>query len=82
ERFSEIVLESRIRETLNDPRVQSWDDAAEIGRENGVTIKRRGRDVSYGMMLAQSDGALAEPARAHTRRGGVKDSGKGLGDGY
>ena len=82
ERFSEIVLESRIRETLNDPRVQSWDDAAEIGRENGVTIKRRGRDVSYGMMLAQPDGTIAEPARAHTRRGGIEGSEKGLGDWY
>lgn len=76
ERFSEIVLESRIRETLRDPRVQSWADAAEIGRENGVTIKRRGRDVSYGMMLALPDGTIADPARAHTRRG------KSLGEGF
>lgn len=76
EKFSEIVLESRIRETLNDPRVQSWDDATPIGRENGVTIARRGKDVSYGMMLADEDGALADPARAHTRRG------KSLGDGF
>src|SRR5690606_8699135 len=26
-------------------------------------------DVSFGMMTAQPDGTLAEPARAHTRRG-------------
>lgn len=82
EKFSEIVLESRIRETLNDSRVQSWDDAAAIGPDNGVTINRRGKDVSYGLMLSRPDGTIAEPARAHTRRGGIEGSGKGLGDGY
>lgn len=83
ERFSEIVLESRIRETLKDPRVQSWDDLVEVGRENRVVVGRRGKDITYGMMLAEPDGTIAEPARAHTRRGGVVGAKtQGLGDGY
>jgi len=76
ERFSEIELEARIRRTLADPRVQSWDDATAIGRENGVTVARRGQDVGYGMMLKKPDGSLAEPSRAHSRRG------QRLGDGF
>lgn len=76
ERFSEIVLESRIRESLDDPRARTWETLEDVGRENGVMIARRGADVSYGMMLADSAGDLAEPARAHRRRG------KGLGEGF
>ncbi|WP_418908924.1 relaxase/mobilization nuclease domain-containing protein [Glutamicibacter endophyticus] len=76
ERFSEIELEARIRRTLADPRLQSWDDATAIGREHGVTVARRGQDIGYGMMLRQPDGTLAEPSRAHTRRG------QRLGDGF
>lgn len=76
ERFSEIELESRITKALSDPRSKSWDDLTTVARIHGVTITRRGQDVSYGMMLSGADGALAEPARAHTRRG------KSLGDGY
>ncbi|MDQ0648605.1 hypothetical protein QFZ53_002801 [Microbacterium natoriense] len=76
ERFSEIVLESRIQAALSDPRSQSWDVLADVARTHGVTIAKRGQDVSYGMMLAQAEGAFAEPARAHMRRG------RSLGDGY
>jgi hypothetical protein len=76
ERFSEIELESRITKALSDPRSKSWDDLTAVARIHGVTITRRGQDVSYGMMLIGADGTLAEPARAHTRRG------KSLGDGY
>lgn len=82
ERFSEIVLETRITAALNDPRSRSWDELAEVGRLNGVAISRRGHDVSYGMMLEQPDGSLAGPARAHIRRGGIEGSGKGLGPGF
>lgn len=84
ERFSEIVLEERIRATLADPRIQSWEDLTEVSREYGLTVKQsaRGNDVSYGMMLEQPDGTLREPARAHTRRGGNKDKGNGLGEGF
>lgn len=84
ERFSEIVLEERIRATLADPRIQSWEDLSEVSREYGLTVKQsaRGNDVSYGMMLEQPDGTLREPARAHTRRGGNKDKGNGLGEGF
>lgn len=76
ERFSEIVLESRIEAALSDPRSRSWDTLADVARTHGVTIAKRGQDVSYGMMLAQAEGTFAEPARAHTRRG------RSLGDGY
>ncbi|WP_119697606.1 relaxase/mobilization nuclease domain-containing protein [Microbacterium halotolerans] len=82
ERFSEVVLESRIREALEDPRATSWEALAEIAPEHGATITPRGRDVSYGMMLARPDGTIAAPARAHIRRGGVEGSGKGLGAGF
>jgi len=82
EKFSEIELESRIRQALSDPRFRSWDEVAKVGREHGVTIAERGKDVSFGMMLAQPDGTIAEPARAHMRRGGRPGSGKGLGDGF
>lgn len=81
ERFSELELEARIRDSLNDPRATTWEGLDEVGREHGVTINRRGSDVSYGMMLAQPDGSLAEPARAHRRRGG-REPFKGLGDGF
>ncbi len=76
ERFSEIELEARIGRTLADPRLQSWEDAMAIGREHGVMVARRGQDVGYGIMLRQPDGTLAEPSRAHTRRG------QRLGDGF
>ncbi|WP_181158558.1 relaxase/mobilization nuclease domain-containing protein [Leucobacter massiliensis] len=76
ERFSEIELEGRVREVLADPRAQSWDEIQELGRQNGVTIGRRGQDVVYGMMLVEPDGSLSEPARAHRRRG------TGLGVGF
>ena len=84
EKFSEIELEGRIKDTLSDPRATSWETLAEIGRENRVTIEPRGeKDVTYGMMLAQPDGTIAEPARAHRRRGGVKGAkSPGLGDGF
>lgn len=83
EKFSEIELESRIKDTINDPRATSWEAVAEIGRQNHVTIDRRGKnDVTYGMMLAQPDGTIAEPSRAHRRRGGIEGSGKGLGRGF
>lgn len=82
ELFSEIVLESRITAALNDPRSRNWDELAEVGRLHGVAISRRGQDVRYGMLLEQPDGSLAEPVRAHTRRGGLEGSGKGLGAGF
>lgn len=82
ELFSEIVLESRITASLNDPRSRNWAELAEVGRFHGVAISRRGQDVRYGMLLEQPDGSLAEPARAHTRRGGLEGSGKGLGAGF
>lgn len=73
ERFSEIELEARVKTALADPRSRTWDELGDVGREHGVIIARRGSDVTYGMMLAQPDGSLAEPAPAHRRRG------KGLG---
>lgn len=84
EKFSEIELEARIKDTINDPRADSWEALAEIGRENRVTIAPRGdKDVTYGMMLAQSDGTIAEPSRAHHRRGGVEGAKTpGLGEGF
>lgn len=84
EKFSEIELEARIKDTINDPRADSWEAMVEIGRENRVTIAPRGdKDVTYGMMLAQSDGTVAEPSRAHHRRGGVEGAKTpGLGDGF
>lgn len=84
EKFSELELEGRIRSTLSDPRSTSWESVAEIGRENRVTIERRGsNDVTYGMMLAQPDGTVAEPAKNHRRRGGVEGAKtQGLGDGF
>ena len=69
ERFSEIELEARIRRTLADPSMQSWEDTTATGREHGVPVARRGHNVGYGMMLMQPDGTLTEPSRAHTRRG-------------
>lgn len=69
QRFSEIELEARVEDALSDPRATTWDQLDEIGRGHGVTIQRRGKDVSYGMMLADDDGELAEPSRAHRRRG-------------
>ncbi|WP_433676907.1 relaxase/mobilization nuclease domain-containing protein [Microbacterium gorillae] len=82
ERFSEVELEARVKEALSDPRFQSWDDLSAIAREYRVTIAARGQDVSFGMMLLQPDGTLAEPARAHVRRGGRPGTNKGLGDGF
>lgn len=76
QRFSELELEARITDSLHDPRSQSWEDLQQVGREHGVTIDRRGKDMTYGMILADSEGELAEPARAHRRRG------KGLGEGF
>ncbi|PWD52043.1 hypothetical protein C8046_16725 [Serinibacter arcticus] len=82
ERFSEIELEARIRSALSDPRSQSWETLSDAAREYRVTIEQRGKDVSYGQMLIQPDGTVAEPSRAHLRRGGQPGSGKGLGDGF
>ena len=82
ERFSEIVLEERVKAALADPRYQSWDDLKEVGQEYGVSIERtkRGNDVTYGMLLQQPDGSLLEPARAHRRRGGSMEKQNGLGE--
>lgn len=82
ERFSEIELETRVKETLSDPRFRSWEELSDIAREYRVTITARGQDVSFGMMLAQPGGKLAEPTRAHVRRGGRPGTNKGLGDGF
>lgn len=84
EKFSEFELEGRIRKTLNDPRATSWESVVEIGRENLVTIDQRGKeDITYGMMLAQPDGTIAEPARSHRRRGGIEGAkSPGLGEGF
>ena len=76
ERFSELVLESRIRDAIADPRSTSWEALGEVGRTHGVTIERRGKDVTYGALLERGDGTVAEPARAHRRRGSR------LGEGY
>lgn len=81
EKFSEIELESRVKDALSDARFQSWDELSDVAREHRVTITPRGEDVSFGMMIAQSDGSLAQPSRAHVRRGGRPGSDKGLGDG-
>lgn len=84
EKFCEFELEGRIRNTMNDPRATSWESVVEIGRENLVTIDQRGKeDITYGMMLAQPDGTIAEPARSHRRRGGIEGAkSPGLGDGF
>ncbi|OYO00736.1 hypothetical protein CGZ95_08930 [Enemella evansiae] len=83
EKFSEIELESRITDTINDPRATSWEALEDIARDNRITIAPRGEnDITYGMALAQPDGTIVEPSRAHRRRGGVPGSGKGLGDGF
>lgn len=84
EKFCEFELEGRIRKTLNDPRATSWESVVEIGRENLVTIDQRGKeDITYGMMLAQPDGTIAEPSRSHRRRGGIEGAkSPGLGDGF
>lgn len=84
EKFCEFELEGRIRKTLNDPRATSWESVVEIGRENLVTIDQRGKeDITYGMMLAQPDGTIAEPARSHRRRGGIEGAkSPGLGEGF
>lgn len=82
ERFSEVELEARVKEALSDPRFESWEELSDIAREYRVTITPRGQDVSFGMMLTQPDGTLAEPARAHVRRGGRPGTNKGLGDGF
>lgn len=76
EKFSEVELQARVRDSLDDRRSVGWTELSEVGRERGVEIKRRGKDVNYGMMLADSNGELQEPARAHRRRG------KRLGEGY
>lgn len=69
ERFSEIVLKSRVEEVLEDKRAVSWDELSRIGDKSGVTITCRGKDVSYGMKLHDEHGLVHEPARAHKRRG-------------
>ena len=69
-------MEARVRDALNDPRATSWEELSEVGPEHGVTVEGRGKDVSYGMVLADADGVLQEPARAHRRRG------KSLGEGF
>lgn len=69
ERFSEIELQGRIRDSLKDQRSQDWDSLSKVGRENRVDIKPRGKDISYGMMLADEQGEVQEPAPAHRRRG-------------
>lgn len=76
EKFSEVELQARVRDSLDDRRSVGWTELSEVGRERGVEIKRRGKDVNYGMMLADPNGELQEPARAHRRRG------KRLGEGY
>lgn len=75
ERFSEIVLESRIRDVLGDPRATSWDALADLGERYGVVIDRRGSDVRYAMLREREDGSIAA-GRTDTRRG------KGLAEGY
>lgn len=69
ERFSEIVLKSKVKEALENKRSTDWQSLGEVGRERGVTITKRGKDVSYGMMLHDEHGLVEEPARAHKRRG-------------
>lgn len=75
ERFSEIVLESRIRDVLGDPRATSWEALSELGERYGVVIDRRGSDVRYAMLREREDGSIIA-GRTDTRRG------KGLGEGY
>lgn len=76
EKFSEIELQGRVKETLADQRATNWQRLDEVGEERGVEVTRRGKDVSYGMMLADEDGVVQEPTRAHKRRGSR------LGEGY
>lgn len=79
ERFSEIELKGRVRETLADKRATDWQRLDQVGRERGVTITKytkRSHDVSFGMMLADEDGVIQEPANAHRRKGSR------LGEGY
>lgn len=79
ERFSEIELKGRVRETLADQRATDWQRLDQVGRERGVTVTKytkRSRDVSFGMMLADEDGVIQEPANAHRRKGSR------LGEGY
>lgn len=79
ERFSEIELKGRVRETLADQRATDWQRLDQVGRERGVTITKytkRSHDVSFGMMLADADGVIQEPANAHRRKGSR------LGEGY
>lgn len=79
ERFSEIELKGRVRETLADQRATDWQRLDQVGRERGVTVTKytkRSKDVSYGMMLADEDGVVQEPANAHRRKGSR------LGEGY
>lgn len=79
ERFSEIELKGRVRETLADQRATDWQRLDQVGRERGVTITKytkRSHDVSFGMMLADEDGVIQEPSNAHRRKGSR------LGEGY
>lgn len=79
ERFSEIELKGRVRETLADQRATDWQRLDRVGRERGVTITKytkRSHDVSFGMMLADEDGVIQEPSNAHRRKGSR------LGEGY
>jgi hypothetical protein len=75
ERFSEIELESRIRDVLGDYRATSWEDLAQLGERYGVMVDRRGSDVRYAMLREREDGSFTA-GRSDTRRG------KGLGEGF
>lgn len=76
EPFSVMMLEERAADALADPRSSDWGELVKVGREHGVVIGKRGKDVTYGMLRLQPDGTLAEPATSDRRRG------SSLGEGF
>ncbi|MGO3649240.1 hypothetical protein [Agrococcus casei] len=69
EPFAVGELKRRIEAVFRDERSVSWDQMQAAAAEQHLTIAKRGKDVSFGMMRQQADGSFAQPAKSDIRRG-------------
>ncbi|MEU3041583.1 hypothetical protein ABZ700_11630 [Streptomyces diastaticus] len=69
EPFAVGELKRRIEAVFRDERSVSWDQMQAAAAELHLTVAKRGKDVSFGMMRQQADGSFAQPAKSDIRRG-------------
>ncbi|TLP73309.1 relaxase/mobilization nuclease domain-containing protein [Nesterenkonia sphaerica] len=69
EPFSVAELNERVTNTLAAPRTASFDELKSVAQEKHLTVDKRGKDITFGMMRQQADGSWAVPGKTDRRRG-------------